>query len=758
MGYKETNDQWTEHDSNFNALLQSLSGAKPNETDIKISSLEQKSQSSKVRVHYKKFTRGKDLSRCTEKDLANIFGKRSLKEASKTPEVEEVHEEEIKDSFSRNAGSMVDYFKKKIPNFGKNNYVIGSNGVLKKDEFEEETYTGFGFKSEKKRKSTGEMSNGTPKKVKKEETSEGLSNPAFDPLYNNIEVQKHVLNTIEEEDNEDVEKKCDKKKKKKNREEENTADSVESTKKRNKNVRKEETNEGLSNPASDPLHNNIEMQRHILNTIEEEEIGKMEKKDFKNKKNKNYENESSSDGKKKNKQETPKNKKKEKTSEGLSNPAFDLLYNNGTDEEKGDIVDKYVKKEKNSKNHEEETTSDPIQVATKKNKKVKGNGDVSTSHVESNEENESSVANDTTLNVKESKKDKKKVTTLENNFEELSRHTSQVLEVKRKKKRNYEENNSFAIDNPNFDLSCDTNVCENNQTSNDFEVKRKKKKRKNEDSFALDNPNFEMNCETNDCEDSCVSNDFEVKRKKKRNNETDSFAIDNPTFNSSSEEKSSHVDNTFEVKRKKKKKVKESLAIDNPSFNDKKEESAKIEEPEPTFDLILNVTSTPCVPPPSAKPSLKRRKSVRFNDVNEERIIPNNEDIANRNELFDINSRVIENGLKDTTSSKLDLDVEEMSKKIDGFQAEIENDMNEAKVRKFIGEVGNPDGENEKLPHGTKLKFKYANFGKSPAWMNRSTSKSKSSYKHLIKGDIVLGFNNTNLHEIVGYGIKNRGK
>ncbi|XP_044260851.1 G patch domain-containing protein 4-like isoform X6 [Tribolium madens] len=570
MGFKETN-QWSEHDSNFNALLQSLSGAKPHETDVKISSLEEKSQSSRVRVHYKKFTRGKDLSRCSEKDLANIFGKKSLKEAPKTPENETVYEE--KNSFSHNAGSMVDYFKKKLPNFGKSNGLVGNNGVT---HSEEETYTGFGFK---KRKSSGEESNGTPKRIKKEE-NEGFSNPAFDPLYGNVEVQKHVLNTIKEEEN--TEESNEEKKMKKGVKFSPGID--------NQSCQNYETNECESSQNS----SNFEVKRK------------------KKKKNEDCD---------------------EKSSFAIENPNFDTCKTNEL-----------------------------------------GNSEIS------------------------------------NNFE-----------VKRMKKKKKNED-SFAIDNPNFD-TCEVSELGNSHLSSDFEVKRKKKM-KNEDSFAIDNPNFDT-FETSELGNSQVSNDFEVKRKKKKNE--DSFAIDNPNFDINCENGCSS--NEFEVERKKTKRK-------NCEEIKKSDEESHKEEPEPTLDLILNVTATPVAPPPPPKhSSIKRRKSVRFSDVNEERIIPNNE----------------ENGLKD---SSLDLDVEEMSKKIDGFQAEIENDMNEAKARKFIGEVGNPDGENEKLPDGgTRLKFKYAKFGRAPPWA-KNTTKAKSSIKHLIKGDIVLGFNNTNLHEIVGYGNK----
>lgn len=114
IGYADRDDQWTTHENNFNSLLKSLddgaehsasehcdtdtaaegafcglgfgssnkSKKKKNKKDKTIKSklsgksLEEMSKSSGVRVHYRKFTRGKDISRYSEKDLANIFGKK----------------------------------------------------------------------------------------------------------------------------------------------------------------------------------------------------------------------------------------------------------------------------------------------------------------------------------------------------------------------------------------------------------------------------------------------------------------------------------------------------------------------------------------------------------------------------------------------------------------------------------------------------------------------------------------------------------
>lgn len=124
MGFKDRDDQWTQHEDNFNALLKSFESAnngggsdgkddgedssgessgrigfgfksaepKPTKESVFSGvSLEEQSKKSRSRVHYKKFTRGKDMARYSEQDLANIFGKRSL--SDKHTQVIEAEEE-----------------------------------------------------------------------------------------------------------------------------------------------------------------------------------------------------------------------------------------------------------------------------------------------------------------------------------------------------------------------------------------------------------------------------------------------------------------------------------------------------------------------------------------------------------------------------------------------------------------------------------------------------------------------------------------
>lgn len=76
-------DNWIAHQDDFNQLLAELnschgtgSAASSDGENKKSFSLEEKSKSSKKRVHYMKFAKGKDLSCRSDTDLACIFGKR----------------------------------------------------------------------------------------------------------------------------------------------------------------------------------------------------------------------------------------------------------------------------------------------------------------------------------------------------------------------------------------------------------------------------------------------------------------------------------------------------------------------------------------------------------------------------------------------------------------------------------------------------------------------------------------------------------
>uniref|UniRef100_A0A0C9QN04 Pinx1 protein n=1 Tax=Fopius arisanus TaxID=64838 RepID=A0A0C9QN04_9HYME len=198
IGYsKDDQDKyWTEHQENFNDLLQKLqtgtenSAEAPKEikksTDLSGKSLEMKSKQSRARVHYQKFTRGKDVNKYSTKDLANIFGKRDLEEAPKVPEVLDASSSEPPTPIGATdttggvltvkGGSMSDYFKSKFPNF-QLTPKKSQRDEEKSSESESERYVGFGFSSpsiasifslEKSKLNHEPVENKTPMKRKSE--------------------------------------------------------------------------------------------------------------------------------------------------------------------------------------------------------------------------------------------------------------------------------------------------------------------------------------------------------------------------------------------------------------------------------------------------------------------------------------------------------------------------------------------------------------------------------------------------------------
>lgn len=138
LGFKDRNDQWTAHETDFDSLLQSLSAnSTPPNGEVKKGftsgeSLEKKSKSSRARVHYKKFTKGKDLAQYTEKDLANIFGKKNFDVVKEVVQETSTNDEKFKNTNI----SIADYFKQKFES-----KQIGISSTVESSENDEVTGT-----------------------------------------------------------------------------------------------------------------------------------------------------------------------------------------------------------------------------------------------------------------------------------------------------------------------------------------------------------------------------------------------------------------------------------------------------------------------------------------------------------------------------------------------------------------------------------------------------------------------------------------
>ncbi|KAH1011428.1 hypothetical protein HUJ04_000801 [Dendroctonus ponderosae] len=761
VGYKETDEQWTETQEDFKAVLEALAGENQTTDELKLSSLEQKSEGSKVRVHYKKFTRGKDLSRRTEKDLACIFGKKNLKGTKKSEDVAPksggVEDKEDNKQFS-NAGLMSDYFKKKLPSFGKvNGYLIGNNGVLKKadddeqyekrpafassnEQYEEESeceikpHFGFGFQQTTNENSRCETASFVSSKTSSLKAS-FVSYISESSKDDDDSIKKKKKNKRALDDSTNIK---DTPTKKTKLEPQSSENSVVTKKQKSKKIKDDS---GIANPAFDPMYSSVKVEKHVLESIEESTL-------------------------------------------------------NDTIAEISETLE--VQAQINNEVTPIKLKSDP----EKKKKKKKA------SNLEESPDMQTSVTE-----CEEMETPKRKTRTTVEDIATPEDANSERTEKKKKPKKDSSEENGDRIDVSNQNLETSYSETEvksrkkdkvksefvdalgSQQSASEDNTSKKKKTKKNKD--GLDNPLFSIGVE-NETSVTEEQSAYEIKLKpKKKDKSKENVGVENPTFSCNDSVNSQDLPNEeFEIQRKKKSKKKkrkdteENKGLDNPALN----LEASIDD---CCDLMLNVVSTPIQPTESKHASedlsiqrvrkVERRKSVRFSDVTRERIIPSKEEMqaegldcsrdivefqGKLNDSSDLTyldtfvpkkkskkkAKGLENGAFDQYACNIEETIDSMNENLNNYQAEIENDMNEAKMKSLeiedimIGQVGNPDGTDEKLADGTvKLKFKNASFKKRAKFMDSLTG-PKKSYTHLIKGDIVVGFKESNLHEIKGYG------
>lgn len=108
-------DKWIAHQDDFNDLLAHLNSCHgqngnndPPPEEEKVFSLEEKSKTAKRRVHYMKFTKGKDLSSRSEKDLNCIFGKRAHSSKEQEQESNSSESQDEKEETTALASSELD--------------------------------------------------------------------------------------------------------------------------------------------------------------------------------------------------------------------------------------------------------------------------------------------------------------------------------------------------------------------------------------------------------------------------------------------------------------------------------------------------------------------------------------------------------------------------------------------------------------------------------------------------------------------------
>ncbi|XP_047493274.1 PIN2/TERF1-interacting telomerase inhibitor 1-like [Penaeus chinensis] len=132
IGFKGSDDEWIKHYEGFESVLANLNSDNSQENSASnsaansdnekkdTSSLERRSKGSKARVHYHKFTRGKDVSRYNSDDIACIIGSKRSKqladiEASQIKDEDEVGQQvKLNGVTTVKGGTVQEYFAEKM--------------------------------------------------------------------------------------------------------------------------------------------------------------------------------------------------------------------------------------------------------------------------------------------------------------------------------------------------------------------------------------------------------------------------------------------------------------------------------------------------------------------------------------------------------------------------------------------------------------------------------------------------------------------
>ncbi|XP_049913609.1 PIN2/TERF1-interacting telomerase inhibitor 1 [Epinephelus moara] len=316
-------DNWIAHQDDFNELLAQLNSChaqnsgtdSPPPEERKGFSLEEKSKTTKKRVHYMKFTKGKDLSSRSETDLNCIFGKRGRS----------ANDQEQESNSSDSQGEKEESFTPAAFELDTESITKTVKSTLTMQEY-------FAQRMAQLKKDRGQAQSAAPS----EETSE-TSGPSEQP-------SPIVINNDDDDDSEEPKKKK-KKKKKKSKKSEDDLEVVEEN----------------STPA--PI------------VIVEDEDQPQERPEKKKKKRKMVESEgaasedcSSTSGVEQNCEELPPSKKKKKKKSKKHDEETELV--NGHEPTEDQTVESEVVQKKRKK-HREEVVEEVVEKKSKKDKKKK---------------------------------------------------------------------------------------------------------------------------------------------------------------------------------------------------------------------------------------------------------------------------------------------------------------------------------------------------------------------------------------------------
>ncbi|XP_037607598.1 PIN2/TERF1-interacting telomerase inhibitor 1 [Sebastes umbrosus] len=325
-------DNWIAHQDDFNELLaqlnnchgQNSSTEPPPPEEPKGFSLEEKSKTSKKRVHYMKFTKGKDLSSRSETDLNCIFGKRGRSA---------IHQEQENNS-SDSQGETEETFTPAAFKLDTETITNTVKSTLTMQEY-------FAQRMAQLKKSRGQAQSTAPS-METDETS--------GPSEEQSPSEEPSANLISNDDSEEPKKKKKKKKKKKSKK---SADDLEVVE---------------ENSTAAPIV-----------VIEDDEDQQQERSGKKKKKRKMVESEgaanencSSTSGAEQNCEELPPSKKKKKKLE-KQNKETELLHGHGPTEDQtveSEVVDK-KKKKRREEMDDVVKEEEPVEKKSKKDKKKK---------------------------------------------------------------------------------------------------------------------------------------------------------------------------------------------------------------------------------------------------------------------------------------------------------------------------------------------------------------------------------------------------
>ncbi|XP_062429270.1 PIN2/TERF1-interacting telomerase inhibitor 1 isoform X2 [Rhea pennata] len=226
MGWSKGKDSWIAHQDDFNQLLAELNDChgqgetESSASDQKRFSLEEKSKSSKKRVHYMKFAKGKDLSSRSEDDLSCVFGKRQKNtKAQEDVANSESQEEKQRDPWLSEPAESANTVKSVLT---VQEYFAKRMAKLKASQNETETKLDNSCLADEALEPSEELKTKAKKKKKKQKREEAENSEHNEKP----EVKQHQLGSLNGEELDAPYEECHRRKKKRKQKEQHEGESI----------------------------------------------------------------------------------------------------------------------------------------------------------------------------------------------------------------------------------------------------------------------------------------------------------------------------------------------------------------------------------------------------------------------------------------------------------------------------------------------------------------------------------------------------